>query len=149
MPADRGDCPPAVAGACRSGVDSARQPAYTPRSNFGRPRSRPDDYCLNKDEAMSRVCELTGKGTQVGNNVSHANNKTKRRWLPNLQNVTFMSEALGSSHTFRVSTNGARSVEHVGGLDKWLLKTSDVKLSTKAQRLKRQVAKKVAEPTAA
>jgi large subunit ribosomal protein L28 len=97
---------------------------------------------------MARVCELTGKGTQVGNNVSHANNKTKRRWLPNLQNVTFLSEALGTSATFRVATNGARSVEHAGGLDKWLLKTNDTKLSLKAQRLKRQIAKKLASVAA-
>lgn len=91
---------------------------------------------------MARICELTGKGRQVGNNVSHANNKTKRTFLPNLQNITFMSEMLGQSVTFRVSTNGARSVEHAGGLDQWLLKTKDEKLSLKAQRLKRQVAKK-------
>jgi large subunit ribosomal protein L28 len=98
---------------------------------------------------MSRVCELTGKATQVGHNVSHANNKTKRRWLPNLQNVTFLSEALGVSVTFRVATNGARSVEHAGGLDKWLLKTNNSKLSLKAQRLKRQVSKKLLQATAA
>ena len=78
---------------------------------------------------MSRVCELTGKGRQVGNNVSHANNKTKRTFLPNLQNVTLMSEALEKSVKLRVSTHGLRSVEHVGGLDNWLVKTSDEKLS--------------------
>ena len=69
---------------------------------------------------MSRVCELTGKGRQVGNNVSHANNKTKRTFLPNLQNVTLISDALGQSVKLRVSTHGLRSVEHVGGLDNWL-----------------------------
>ena len=94
---------------------------------------------------MSRVCELTGKGRQIGHNVSHANNKTKRTYLPNLQNVTLMSEALGRSVRLRVSTHGLRSVEHVGGLDNWLLKTSDDDLSLKARRLKRDVAKKVAE----
>jgi large subunit ribosomal protein L28 len=94
---------------------------------------------------MSRVCELTGKGRQVGNNVSHANNKTKRTFLPNLQNVTLISDALGQSVKLRVSTHGLRSVEHVGGLDNWLLKTNDEKLSTKARRLKREIAKKVAE----
>jgi large subunit ribosomal protein L28 len=98
---------------------------------------------------MSRICELTGKGTQVGNNVSHANNKTKRRWLPNLQNITFLSETLGSSLKFRVSANGIRSVEHVGGIDKWLLKTSDTKLSLDAQRAKRLIAKKAATSVAA
>ena len=78
---------------------------------------------------MSRVCELTGKGRQVGNNVSHANNKTKRTFLPNLQNVTLLSDALGQGVKLRVSTHGLRSVEHVGGLDNWLAKTSDEKLS--------------------
>lgn len=91
---------------------------------------------------MSRICELTGKGRQVGHNVSHANNKTKRVFLPNLQNVTLMSEKLDRSFKFRVSTQGLRSVEHNGGLDNWLLKTSDEKLSLKARRLKREVAKK-------
>src|SRR3569833_898145 len=94
---------------------------------------------------MSRVCELTGKGRQVGNNVSHANNKTKRTFLPNLQNVTLISDALGQSVKLRVSTHGLRSVEHVGGLDNWLLKTSDDKLSAKVRKLKREISKKVAE----
>jgi large subunit ribosomal protein L28 len=98
---------------------------------------------------MSRICELTGKGTLVGNNVSHANNKTKRRWLPNLQNITFLSETLGSGLKFRVSTNGVRSVEHVGGIDNWLLKTSDDKLSLDARRAKRLIAKKQGEKAAA
>jgi large subunit ribosomal protein L28 len=92
---------------------------------------------------MSRICELTGKGRQVGNNVSHANNKTKRVFLPNLQHVTLMSERLDRSFKFRVSTNGLRSVEHVGGLDNWLLKTSDEKLSATALKVKREL-KKVA-----
>jgi large subunit ribosomal protein L28 len=92
---------------------------------------------------MSRVCELTGKGRQVGHNVSHANNKTKRTFLPNLQNVTLMSDALQRSVRLRVSTHGLRSVEHVGGLDNWLLKTGDSDLSLRARRLKRDVAKKV------
>ncbi|MXP15281.1 50S ribosomal protein L28 [Altererythrobacter confluentis] len=96
---------------------------------------------------MSRICELTGKGRQVGNNVSHANNKTKRVFLPNLQNVTLMSEKLDRSFKFRVSTNGLRSVEHVGGLDNWLLKTKNEKLSDRARKVKRELAK--AEATAA
>ena len=91
---------------------------------------------------MSRICELTGKGRLVGNNVSHANNKTKRTYLPNLQNVTLLSDTLGRSVKLRVSTNGLRSVEHVGGLDNWLAKTSDAKLSLKARRLKREIAKR-------
>ena len=81
---------------------------------------------------MSRICELTGKGRQVGHNVSHANNKTKKTFLPNLQNVTLMSEKLDRSFKFRVSTQGLRSVEHNGGLDNWLLKTGDEKLPPRA-----------------
>jgi large subunit ribosomal protein L28 len=93
---------------------------------------------------MSRVCELTAKGRQVGNNVSHANNKTKRTFLPNLQNVTLISDALGRSVRLRVSMNGLRSVEHVGGLDNWLLKTSDELLSDRCVKLKKEIAKKAA-----
>ena len=93
---------------------------------------------------MSRICELTGKGRLVGNNVSHANNKTKRTFLPNLQNVTLMSESLDRGIKLRVSMSGLRSVEHVGGLDNWLNKTSEEKLSLKVQRLKREIAKKAA-----
>jgi len=93
---------------------------------------------------MSRICELTGKGRLVGNNVSHANNKTKRTFLPNLQNVTLMSDSLAKGVKLRVSTHGLRSVEHVGGLDNWLLKTADTKLSLRARRLKREIAKKAA-----
>ena len=91
---------------------------------------------------MARICELTGKGRQVGHNVSHANNKTKRVFLPNLQNVTLMSDVMGESVKLRVSTHGLRSVEHVGELDNWLTKTSEDKLSLKARRLKRAIAKK-------
>jgi len=91
---------------------------------------------------MSRICELTGKGRQVGHNVSHANNKTKRTFLPNLQNVTLISDSLARGVRLKVSTHGLRSVEHVGGLDNWLLKTSDTDLSLRARRLKREIAKK-------
>jgi len=90
---------------------------------------------------MSRICELTGKGRQVGNNVSHANNKTTRVFLPNLQKVTLMSEKLDRSFKFRVSTNALRSVEHVGGLDNWLLKTKDDLLSDNARKVKRELKK--------
>ncbi|APG62407.1 50S ribosomal protein L28 [Sphingorhabdus lutea] len=93
---------------------------------------------------MSRICELTGKGRLVGNNVSHANNKTKRTFLPNLQNVTLISDALEQSFKFRVSTSGLRSVEHVGGLDNWLMKTKAEKLSASAQKVKKELAKKLA-----
>ena len=91
---------------------------------------------------MARICELTGKGRMVGHNVSHANNKTKRTFLPNLQPVTLISDALGRSVRLRVSANGLRSVEHVGGLDVWLAKTADEKLSLRVRRLKREIAKK-------
>ncbi|GHC84503.1 50S ribosomal protein L28 [Novosphingobium pokkalii] len=93
---------------------------------------------------MSRICELTGKGRQIGHNVSHANNKTKRVFLPNLQNVTLMSEKLDRSFKFRVSTHGLRSVEHNGGLDNWLLKQDNAKLSTRALKVKRELVKAVA-----
>jgi large subunit ribosomal protein L28 len=93
---------------------------------------------------MARICELTGKGRMVGHNVSHANNKTKRTFLPNLQNVTLLSDALEQGIKLRVSTAGLRSVEHVGGLDNWLLKTSDEKLSINARKVKKAIAKKQA-----
>ena len=93
---------------------------------------------------MSRICELTGKGRLVGHNVSHANNKTKRTFLPNLQNVTLLSDALDRGFRFRVSTAGLRSVEHNGGLDAWLMKANDEKLSPRARKVKKDVAKKLA-----
>ncbi|WP_300537504.1 50S ribosomal protein L28 [Sphingosinicella sp.] len=98
---------------------------------------------------MSRVCELTGKGRQVGHNVSHANNKTKRVFLPNLQNVSLISDTLGRTVRLKVSTHGLRSVEHNGGLDNWLAKTRDEKLSLKARRLKRDIKKKLNAAAAA
>ncbi|MCO6188156.1 50S ribosomal protein L28 [Rhizobium sp. L1K21] len=94
---------------------------------------------------MSRVCELTAKGVQSGNNVSHANNKTRRRFLPNLLNVTLISDALGQRYRLRVSAAALRTVEHRGGLDQFLLKAKDDELSMRARLLKRQVAKKLAE----
>lgn len=98
---------------------------------------------------MSRICELTGKGRLTGNNVSHANNRTKRVFLPNLQHVTLLSETLDRGFKFRVSTNGLRSVEHNGGLDNWLLKTKDEKLSANARKVKRDLIKAQKEATAA
>lgn len=92
---------------------------------------------------MSRVCELTGKGVQVGHKVSHSNRKTKRRFLPNLVNVTLQSDALGRAVRLRVSANGLRSVEHRGGLDAYLMKASDCELSTTARDLKRDIEKKL------
>jgi large subunit ribosomal protein L28 len=103
----------------------------------------PHHIILYRIYIMARICELTGKGRMVGNNVSHANNKTKRTFLPNLQNVTLLSDAMEQGFKFRVSTHGLRSVEHNGGLDNWLLKTSDEKLSTNARKVKKEIAKKV------
>jgi len=97
---------------------------------------------------MSRRCELTGKGALVGHRVSHSNIKTKRRFLPNLFNVTMISEALGRSVKLRVSANAIKSVDHRGGLDTFLLKAKDDELSTKALDIKRQVVKKRAEAAA-
>jgi large subunit ribosomal protein L28 len=93
---------------------------------------------------MSRRCELTGKGPLVGHRVSHSNIKTKRRFLPNLFNVTMMSDTLGRSVKLRVSANAIKSVDHRGGLDAFLLKAKDDGLSRKALDLKRQVVKKQA-----
>ncbi|MCC2601186.1 50S ribosomal protein L28 [Sphingopyxis yananensis] len=97
---------------------------------------------------MSRICELTGKGRQVGHNVSHANNKTKRTFLPNLQNVTLLSDALGRGVKLRVSTHGLRTVEHNGGLDNWLVKARADQLSDSARKLKKEVEKKRAATAA-
>lgn len=92
---------------------------------------------------MSRVCELTGKAVMTGNTVSHANNKHRRRYLPNLVNVTLISDALGQSFKLRVSAYGLRSVEHRGGLDAFLAKADVSELSMRARFLKRQIAKKL------
>ena len=93
---------------------------------------------------MSRRCELTAKGPQVGHKVSHSNIKTKRRFLPNLVNVTFLSDALGRPVKLRVSTNALKSVDHRGGLDAFLAKADAGDLSPKAVEIKRQIAKKQA-----
>lgn len=98
---------------------------------------------------MSRSCELTGKAVLTGNNVSHANNKTRRRFLPNLVNVTLMSDALGQNVRLRISANALRSVEHRGGLAAFLLKADAAELSQRARLIKKQIAKKLAEQQAA
>jgi len=90
---------------------------------------------------MSRVCELTGKGPMTGNNVSHANNKTRRRFLPNLNDVTLMSDALGRSFSLRISAAALRTVDHRGGLDAFLAKARDEELSTRALKIKREIEK--------
>lgn len=93
---------------------------------------------------MARRCELTGKGVQVGHHVSHANNKTKRVFRPNLQDVSLASDALGQEVRLKISMNALRSVDRSGGLDAFILKCKDTVLSTKALRLKRMIAKKTA-----
>lgn len=90
---------------------------------------------------MARRCELTGKGVLAGNNVSHAHNRTRRRFLPNLCNVSLMSETLGRPLRVKVSANALRTVEHRGGIDRFLAKAKNSELSLKARRFKRQVEK--------
>ena len=90
---------------------------------------------------MSRRCEFTGKGPMSGNNVSHANNKTKRRFLPNLNDVTLQSEALGRGFKFRISAAALRSVDHRGGLDAFLAKAKDSELSANALKVKKDIQK--------
>lgn len=93
---------------------------------------------------MSRRCAMTGKGVQAGNNVSHANNKTRRRFLPNLQDTSLLSDALGKTVRLRLSARAIRTIEHKGGLDAFLLGTSDSKLPEDALTLKRKVKKALA-----
>jgi large subunit ribosomal protein L28 len=97
---------------------------------------------------MSRRCELTGKNRQIGHKVSHSNRKTKRRFQPNLLNVTLMSDTLGRSIKMRVSAHAFKTVDHRGGLDAFLMKADDADLSQQALDLKRQIKKKRAEAAA-
>ena len=90
---------------------------------------------------MSRVCELTGKGPMSGNTVSHANNKSRRRFLPNLNQVTLISDALGRSFSLRISAAALRTVDHRGGLDAFLAKAKDDELSVEALKIKKELAK--------
>jgi len=92
---------------------------------------------------MSRRCIVTGKRVLVGNNVSHANNKNKRRFLPNLQAISLLSDALGKPIRLRLSSRGIKTVEHAGGLDAWLLKTPSADLDVETRRLKRAVEKAI------
>ncbi len=88
---------------------------------------------------MARRCVVTGKGVQTGNNVSHAHNKSRRRWLPNVQETSLLSETLGETVKLRVSTHGLRTIEHKGGLDAYLLSTPAVKLDQQSRRLKKRL----------
>jgi large subunit ribosomal protein L28 len=94
------------------------------------------------------MCELTGKSVLTGNNVSHANNKTKRKFFPNLCQVTLISDSLGQRYRLRVSAAALRTVEHRGGLDAFLLKSDETSLSQRARLLRRQIVKKTAEVAA-
>jgi large subunit ribosomal protein L28 len=101
---------------------------------------------------MSRRCDITGKGVLSGNNVSHANNRTRRRFLPNLQIASLLSETLGQTIRLRLSTRAIRTIEHNGGIDAFLLGTNASKLTAEGRDLKRKVtrarAKQAAAPTA-
>lgn len=93
---------------------------------------------------MARRCELSGKGVQTGNNVSHAKNRSRRRFLPNLCNVSLLSDTLGESVSLRISAHALRSVEHRGGLDAYLVKAKNATLSSRALRIKKRLEKAVA-----
>lgn len=93
---------------------------------------------------MARRCIITGKGVQAGNNVSHAKNRTRRRYLPNLQKVALASEVLGENVRMRITTSAIRTIEKNGGLDAWLLGTTNAKLTTEARKLKRRIERKAA-----
>jgi large subunit ribosomal protein L28 len=101
---------------------------------------------------MSRRCQLTGKGVLSGNNVSHANNRSRRRFLPNLQDSSVLSDILGAAVRMRLSTRAIRTIEHNGGIDAYLLGTSDARLTVDARALKRRLlraqAKRSASPAA-
>ena len=132
-----------------NGLDPRGRLRYQAASIFrcgGRPRVA---YAITRTDAMSRRCELTGKSPMVGNNVSHANNKSKRRFLPNLNEVTLASETLGETHRFRISAAALRTVDHRGGLDAFLAAANDAELSPKALKLKRDIAKAQAPAPAA
>jgi large subunit ribosomal protein L28 len=130
----------------RQRVDAPAAVYYTSASHEIRRRQSAPLYDGGKpvEVSMSRRCELTGKGPLVGHTVSHSNIKTKRRFLPNLVNVTLRSEALGRAVRLRISANALRSVDHRGGLDAYLLKAGDANLSPRALLLKRQIVKKLA-----
>ena len=98
---------------------------------------------------MSRRCEMTGKGVLTGNNVSHANNKSRRRFLPNLQDQSLLSDVLGASIRVRLTTHAMRTIEHNGGLDSFLLGTPNRNLPEEAQSLKRRILRAQAKKTAA
>jgi large subunit ribosomal protein L28 len=98
---------------------------------------------------MAKKCALTGTGPMSGNNVSHSNRKTRRRFVPNIQVASLLSDALERSVTLRLTVATLRTVDHNGGLDAYLLSTADKKLTDEGRRLKRQIKKAMAEKKAA
>ena len=94
---------------------------------------------------MTRRCMVTGKSVMTGNNVSHANNKTRRRFLPNLQDTSVFSEQLGRWVKLRATANGLRTIEHKGGLDAWLLNTAPTKLEPKLRKVRVEIEKAAAK----
>ena len=97
---------------------------------------------------MARRCDITGKGVLYGHNVSHANNKTQKRFMPNLQSTRLLSDALGLQVRLRLTVSAIRTIEHSGGLDAYLLKTSNIKLPVEARRLKHRIEKAMARTAA-
>lgn len=97
---------------------------------------------------MTKQCAITGKGVMTGNNVSHSNRKSRRRFMPNVQNVTLTSDVLGQSIRMRVTTSTLRSIDHNGGLDGFLLKTHSSKLSEEARKLKKRIVRARVEANA-
>lgn len=112
-------------------------------------RAYTDPPVNDKDFTMARRCELTGKGVLTGNNVSHANNKSRRRFLPNLKQVSLISDSLERTVHLRISMHALRSVEHRGGLDAFMAKANDDELSPRAKILRREIMAKRAETAAA
>lgn len=97
---------------------------------------------------MSRTCDLTGTGVMTGNKVSHSNRKSRRRFMPNLQVVSFQSDALNQQVKLRVTAATIRTVDHNGGLDDYLLSTADAKLTEEAVTLKRRIKRAIAKKAA-
>jgi len=110
-----------------------------------RPRGFPRGFLSLGIWAMARRCDITGKGVQAGNNVSHAHNKTRRRFLPNVQQTSLMSDTLGEMVRMRISTRAIRTIEKNGGLDAFLLSTTNRKLTLEALRIKRRIEKAAAK----
>lgn len=98
---------------------------------------------------MARRCALTGKGVQTGNKISHSNRKSRRRFLPNIQNVSLVSEALGCAVTLRIPASTLRSIDKNGGLDAYLTSTANTQLTEEAVKLKRRIKKAAGEPVSA